>query len=159
MGTVDCSPPDPGHTHLVHNGKRELTLDELARQQPGMDRLMAEVGPRVHRMYHAGRAGNWALAAYFYGSVVKQLRLCASSRPKYAADISAFLDQDCVPARAAIQGGDGAGFARACARLVDRADYYHAKAGKPYLAWRIDPVPPADLDLTAGLSPPGAPTS
>ena len=53
------------HTHVVNNGKRDLTLDELARQQPGMDRLMAEVGPRVHRMHYAAKAGNWPLASYF----------------------------------------------------------------------------------------------
>ena len=35
------------HTHVVSNGKRELTIDELARQQPGMDRLMAEVEPEM----------------------------------------------------------------------------------------------------------------
>jgi len=63
------------HIHLVNNGKRDLTLDELARMQPGMDRLMAEVGPRVHRMYYAAKAGNWPLAAYFSKSVVKQLQL------------------------------------------------------------------------------------
>jgi hypothetical protein len=43
------------HTHAVHNGKRELTIDELAMMQPGMDRLMAEVGYRVHRLYYAAR--------------------------------------------------------------------------------------------------------
>ena len=42
-----------------------------------MDRLMAEVGPRVHRMYYAAKAGNWPLAAYFSKSVVKQLQLAA----------------------------------------------------------------------------------
>ena len=67
------------HTHTVHNGKRELTIDELARMQPGMDRLMAEVGPRLHRCYHAAGAGNWPLAAYFAKSAAKQLALCAQS--------------------------------------------------------------------------------
>jgi hypothetical protein len=49
--------------------------------QPGMDRLMAEVGPRMHRLYYAASAGNWRLATYFYNSVVKQLKLSAFSRP------------------------------------------------------------------------------
>ena len=31
------------HSHVVHNGKREMTIDELAASQPGMDRLMAEM--------------------------------------------------------------------------------------------------------------------
>lgn len=151
MGPVSTPPLDDGHTHRVTNGKRELTLDELAQWQPGMDRLMAEVGPRVHRMYHAGRAGNWRLAGYFYASAVKQLRLCAASRPKYAPQLTAFLEQDCVPVRAAIQATDGDAFQRACALLVERADHYHAEASKPFIGWRIDPAPPADLDLRAGM--------
>ena len=46
-----------GHTHVVNNGKRDLTLDELALMQPGMDRLMAEVGARTHRLYYAAQVG------------------------------------------------------------------------------------------------------
>ena len=38
------------HIHVVNNGKRALTIDELALMQPGMDRLMAEVGTRTHRL-------------------------------------------------------------------------------------------------------------
>ena len=54
---------DPAeHTHVVFNGKRELTIDELALMQPGMDRLMAELTPRMQRLYHAGRAGNWPVS-------------------------------------------------------------------------------------------------
>ena len=81
----------PPHTHVVNNGKRELTLDELAVTQPGLDRLMAELGPRMHRLYFAGSAGNWRLAEYYFRSVVKQLNLCAFSRPKYADAINAYL--------------------------------------------------------------------
>jgi len=40
-------PLAPTHTHIVNNGKRDLTIDELATTQPGLDRLMAEVGPRM----------------------------------------------------------------------------------------------------------------
>ncbi len=36
------------HQHIVNNGKRDLTLDQLATTQPGLDRLMAELGPRMH---------------------------------------------------------------------------------------------------------------
>ena len=51
MSTADStSGPTPistDHTHAVHNGKRELTIDELAMMQPGMDRLMAEVAVEI----------------------------------------------------------------------------------------------------------------
>lgn len=149
------SAPADDHTHLVSNGKRELTIDELAGMQPGMDRLMAELGPRVHRLYHAGLAGNWPLAAYFYRSVVKQLRLCGAARPRYAEDLEAYISADCDPVRQAIHDGDAADFARAYAAMVQRANHYHEAYGKGYLRWVTPAEPPPDLDLTAGLPTPG----
>ena len=146
-------PLDPTHTHSVHNGKRDLTLDELARQQPGMDRLMAELGPRMHRLYHAGKAGNWPLAAYFYKSSVKQLMLSVESRPKYDPEMTTYVDEDCRPVKAAIDAGDGAAFEAAYARMVSRGNDYHGVFGKPYIAWVCPPEPPDDLDLRAGMDP------
>jgi hypothetical protein len=139
------------HVHLVNNGKRDLTIDEMARMQPGMDRLMAEVGPRVHRLYYAGNAGNWPLATYFYKSVVKQLRLCAQSRPKYEPQMTAFIEQDCEPVRAAIAACDGAAFEAAYDKMVQRCNDYHIEFGKPYISWHTPAQPPDDLDLTAGM--------
>ena len=140
------------HTHVVSNGKRELTLDELARQQPGMDRLMAEVGPRVHRMYYAAQAGNWPLAAYFCKSVVKQLKLCVESRPKYDPDMSAYLRDDYAPVTAAIKAEDAVAFEAAYNHMVRRANELHGVFGKPYIGWKTPASPPDDLDLTAGMT-------
>jgi hypothetical protein len=140
------------HTHIVNNGKRELTLDQLARMQPGLDRLMAEVGPRMHRLYYAARAGNWRLAEYFLRSVVKQLRLCASSRPKYAEDLTTYLEVDCEPVREAVRRRDAAAFETAYASMVERANHYHSVLGKPYIKWVTPSAPPDDLDLSAGAN-------
>lgn len=139
------------HTHVVSNGKTDLTLETLARQQPGMDRLMAELGPRVHRLAHAGWVRNWPLAAYFYKSMVKQLRLCVASRPKYDPQMTAYVDEDCAPVLAAIKAGDGAAFDVAYERLVVRANDYHVEFGKPFLMWQTPMEPPSDLDLRAGM--------
>ncbi|MGB8651030.1 MAG: hypothetical protein WCD35_10255 [Mycobacteriales bacterium] len=139
------------HTHVVHNGKRELTLDELARMQPGMDRLMAEVGPRLHRCYHAALAGNWPLAAYFSKSAVKQLALCAQSRPKYEPEMSDYLRDDYGPVTAAIKAQDLAAFRTAWTAMVDRANVLHGFFGKPYIGWKTPEQPPDDLDLRAGM--------
>ncbi len=144
-------PAAADHTHVVSNGKTDLTLERLARQQPGMDRLMAELGPRVHRLAHAGWARNWPLAAYFYKSVVKQLRLCVESRPKYDPQMTAYIDEDCAPVQVAIRAGDGAAFDVAYDRMVARANDYHVEFGKPYLGWKTPVDPPADLDLRAGM--------
>jgi hypothetical protein len=139
------------HTHVVNNGKTDLTIDELARQQPGMDRLMAELAPRVHRLAYAGWARNWPLAGYFYKSVRKQLALSAASRPKYDPEMTSYLSEDCAPVGAAIAAGDGPGFDAAYARMVRRANDYHAVFGKPFISWRTPSQPPDDLDLTAGM--------
>lgn len=138
------------HSHVVSNGKRELSLDELALMQPGMDRLMAEVGPRAHRLYYAATARNWRLAEYFFRSLVKQLRLCATSRPKYDADMAAYLDEDCEPVREAIRSRDLAAFEAAYERMVERANHYHGVFGKAYIVWVTPSAPPDDLDLSAG---------
>ena len=140
------------HTHTVSNGKRELTIDELARMQPGMDRLMAEVGPRVHRMYYAAKAGNWPLAAYFSKSVVKQLQLSVQSRPKYDPEMSDYLRDDYGPVSAAIKAPDATAFESAYEHMVDRANELHGFFGKPYIGWRTPEQPPDDLDLTAGMA-------
>ena len=139
------------HDHVVNNGKRDLTLDELAKMQPGMDRLMAEVGPRVHRMYYAAKAGNWPLAAYFCKSVVKQLQLSVQSRPKYDPEMSDYLRDDYAPVSAAIKAQDAIAFEMAYDRMVERANELHVVFGKPYIAWRTPEQPPDDLDLTAGM--------
>ena len=139
------------HTHVVSNGKRDLTIDELARQQPGMDRLMAEVGPRVHRLYYAAKAGNWPLAAYFAKSAAKQLALSAESRPKYEPEMTAYLREDFEPVTQAIKSQDEAAFDAAYTVMVDRANALHGVFGKPYLGWRTPATPPDDLDLTAGM--------
>jgi hypothetical protein len=140
------------HIHLVNNGKRDLTLDELAKQQPGMDRLMAEVGPRVHRMYYAAKAGNWPLAAYFCKSVIKQLRLSVESRPKYDPEMSDYLATDYAPVSEAIKAQDATAFETAYAHMVDRANELHGVFGKAYIGWKTPDTPPDDLDLTAGMS-------
>ena len=140
------------HSHTVNNGKRDLTLDELARMQPGMDRLMAEVGPRLHRCYHAALAGNWPLAAYFSKSAAKQLALCVQSRPKYDPEMTDYLRDDYAPVTAAIKAQDREAFLAAWQVMVDRANELHGVFGKPYIGWKTPEQPPDDLDLTAGMA-------
>lgn len=142
---------DADHTHVVSNGKRDLTIDELARMQPGMDRLMAEVGPRLHRCFHAARVGSWPLAAYFSRSAVKQLALSAHSRPKYEPEMTAYLERDYAPVTAAIKAQDLTAFEDAWTVMVDRANVLHGVFGKPYIGWRTPEQPPDDLDLRAGM--------
>lgn len=139
------------HTHVVNNGKRDLSIDELAMMQPGMDRLMAEVGTRTHRLYFAAQAHNWRLAEYFYRSIVKQLRLCATSRPKYAEEMERYLNEDCLPVRDAIKAGDAAAFESSYVHMINRANDLHGVFGKPWIRWVTPATAPEEFDFTAGV--------
>jgi hypothetical protein len=136
---------------VVHNGKRDLSINELAVMQPGMDRLMAEVGTRTHRLYYAGQARNWRLADYFYRSIVKQLKLCATSRPKYAEEMERYLGTECIQVRDAIKARDANAFASAYERLIARANELHGVFGKPWIRWVTPATPPEEFDFTAGV--------
>jgi hypothetical protein len=133
---------------VVHNGKRPMSLNELARSQPGMDRLMAEIAERARRLYWAGTLGNWPAAGYFCRTLTKQLRASAFSRPKYAEAMEEFLDRDYAPLRDAVAAQDGPAFAQAWETLVTRVNHWHEHFGKGYLVYRTPDTPPPDLDLS-----------
>jgi len=143
----------PPHSHTVSNGKRDVTLEELALMQPGLDRMMAELGQRMHRLYYSGLVGNWPAAAYFYRSTVKQLRLCGWSRPKYADAIERYVVDDCGPVAAAIEEKHRDSFLAAYQRMVDRANDYHDAFGYGFLVWKTPGHPPEDLDLEPTTHP------
>jgi hypothetical protein len=132
---------------LVDNGKRLLTLNELARSQPGMDRMMAEISERARRLYYAATLGNWPAAGYFARTLAKHLRESAFSRPKYAAAMDAFLEQDFAPVRDAVAARDAAAFATSWDALVRAVNERHDEFGKAYLVYRTPDTPPPDLDL------------
>ncbi len=46
---------------IVKTKHGELTLEQLAEVQPGLARLMKEIGDRFHVLYHAAKGGNWKL--------------------------------------------------------------------------------------------------
>lgn len=133
---------------LVDNGKRSMTLNELARSQPGMDRMMAEIAERARRLYYAATLGNWPAAGYFCRTLGKHLRDSAFSRPKYAEAMETFLDVDYAPVRDAVGARDAEAFGRAWDGLVDRINHWHEEFGKGYLVYKTPDTPPPDLDLT-----------
>jgi hypothetical protein len=132
---------------LVDNGKRTMTLNELARSQPGMDRQMAEIAERARRLYWAATLGNWPAAGYFCRTLTKHLKESAFSRPKYADAMEEFLDADYAPLRDAIAVKDAEAFRAAWDHLVARVNHWHREFGKGYLVYRTPDTPPPDLDL------------
>lgn len=131
----------------ISTGKSSLTLDELGRTLPGTARLMAEVGPRIGGSWHAAQAGNWDLTRYLFRSGLKVLRTVPIVRPKYAASMATFIDEDCRPVLAAIEEGDLEAFNAAFDAMVEAANRYHVEFDKAFIVWRIPTDPPPDLVL------------
>jgi hypothetical protein len=133
---------------LVNNGKRLMTLDELARTTPGMDKLMVEIGYRAGCLFHAAKASNWPLADYYCRTLGKHLDMSAFVRPKYEESMAKFLADDFAPIRRAIKEEDGDAFAAAWDVMVERINHYHDEFGKDYIVWKTPEQPPPDIDFT-----------
>ena len=44
------------------SGKNTITLDDMATIQPGLARIMPEIGARTWKLYYAAKALNWPMA-------------------------------------------------------------------------------------------------
>jgi hypothetical protein len=124
-----------------------LELEALTALQPGFARLMPEIGTRMWKAYHAGRAQNWPLATWQLKEMRKLFRLGNVTRPKYEANVEEFIDEDLAPLFAACEDGDLAAFERAFHDAVDAANEYHRRWNKGFLVWRVPATPPEDLVL------------
>ncbi len=67
----------------VWSGHREMTLEDIAVIQPGLGRIMPEIGIRTWKLYYAAKAGNWPLAKFQLKEVRGLMELGAFTRPKY----------------------------------------------------------------------------
>ncbi|HLI43406.1 MAG TPA: hypothetical protein VKU92_02925 [Acidimicrobiales bacterium] len=141
--------PMTDHTHLVDNGKAQLSLDELAALQPGMARLMVEVSDRMWKCYHAGRAHNRALARYQLSEATKIMKASAVVRPKYADAMQRFIDEEIGRLRQVVESEDWEAFPTAFDAVVVAANKYHGEFDKGFIVWKVPEDPPRDLDLTA----------
>jgi hypothetical protein len=127
---------------------RALTGEQLAAMQPGLARLMPEVGNRVWKLYYAAQAENWPLAKFQLKEAQKLLELCGVTRPKYEKSLQQFIDKQMAPMMAAIDAESLAQFNREFERAVEEANAYHEAYAKPFLVWKLPSQPPPDLDLT-----------
>lgn len=127
---------------------RELDPETLTSLQPGLARLMPEIGARMWKAHHAAEARNWPLATWQLKEMEKLLRLCMITRPKYRADLEAYIEEDLGPLRRAAEARDAGGFRAGCGEAVAAANEYHRRWSKPWIVWRLPAAPPPDLDLT-----------
>lgn len=125
----------------------EITIDQLAEVQPGMARLMDELGKRLWYLYYSAKGGNWKLAAHNVGEARALFRIASIVRPKYASDLDEFnkllfegLSQTIVR-----QNWDE--FEVAFKETVEASDAYHDKYGFNYIRFVLPSIPPPYLDL------------
>jgi hypothetical protein len=123
--------------------------DELLGALPGTGEIMASVGRCFGSCWHAARAGNWELAAYFVRRTRGLLRRLVIVSPKYAGQVAEF-DRDHLEAvYQALMTHDLHAFEQAYERAVERANFYHVDTGHPYIRWRAPAEPPdTGLDFT-----------
>ncbi len=128
----------------------ELTLEQLAEVQPGMARLMKEVGDRYHLLYHAAKGGNWKLARHELNVIVSIFKAGSTLRPKYSHDLTSFAQSYLAEIGERIQKEDWSGFDSAYRRGIDEANKLHEKYGYEYIRYVLPLSPPAQLDLKVG---------
>lgn len=141
-------PDVPDHDHVIDTGKSRLSLEELGAVQPGMARVMPEIGARIWKCFYAGKARNKPLARFQLREAVNLMKMGVLLRPKYTEDMHKFIDEQVEPVRQAIAADDWDGFEAAFHEMVDEANAYHDRYGKPFLRWKIPEMPPPDLDMT-----------
>jgi hypothetical protein len=137
-----------GDLRFVSEAGRDMSVDEIATIQPGLGRIMPEIGARTWKLYYAGKAENWPNALYQWKEAKKLFELGAYTRPKHEAALEEYLRDDWAPIGKAIEKKDLAAFLAAMDKAVDSANAWHEKKEKPYIRWKMPDQPPPDLDLT-----------
>lgn len=132
----------------VWSGHREMTLEDIAVIQPGLGRIMPEIGIRTWKLYYAAKAGNWPLAKFQLKEVRGLMELGAFTRPKYEENLNQFLAESWKPLEDAIAREDFAAFEALFHKAIESANAYHELRDKPYIRWKLPDMPPPDLDLT-----------
>lgn len=129
------------------SGKNSMTIEDIATVQPGLARLMPEVGMRTWKLYYAAKLENWPMAKFQYKEIVGLMELGAFMRPKHAEALNQFLEENWKPLEAAIADKNFAAFEEAFHKAIDAANAYHELKEKPYIRWVLPDTPPPDLDL------------
>jgi hypothetical protein len=138
----------PEHDHIIDTGKSHLTLEELGHVQPGMARVMPEVGARMWKCFYAGKAKNKPLARFQLKEAVNLMEMGVLLRPKYTDNMYKFIEEQVEVVKNAIESEDWDKFEAAFNEMVDCANAYHEVYDKPFLKWKIPEMPPPDMDMT-----------
>src|SRR5256886_14100169 len=131
---------------IVKTKHGELTLEQLAEVQPGLARLMKEIGDRFHVLYYAAKGGNWKLAEHEQKVTITILKAGGNLRPKYHQDISSFIQSHLNPLGERIKAKDSETFEHCYKSAVDQAHKLHEKYGDGIIHSKISKEPAACED-------------
>ena len=130
------------------SGKNTMTLDDMATIQPGLARIMPEIGARTWKLYYAAKAENWPMAKFQYKEIIGLFELGGFMRPKHADAITQYLAENWKPLEAPLEAKDFDAFEKAFHAAIDAANAYHELKEKPYIRWKLPDAPPPDMDLS-----------
>ena len=133
---------------VVKTKHGELTLEQLAEVQPGLARLMKEIGDRFHVLYYAAKGGNWKLAEHEQKVTISILKIGATLRPKYHQDITTFIQSHINPLGESIKARDWKQFEHAYRNAVDETNKLHEKYGYGFIHYTLSKDPPSYYDLS-----------
>jgi hypothetical protein len=129
-------------------GKKSMTIEDIATVQPGLARIMPEIGARTWKLFYAAKAGNWPMAKFQWKETRGLFELGAFMRPKHEEAINKYLEENWSTLEAPIKNEDFAAFEKAFHECVDMANAYHELKDKPWLRWKLPDQPPPDIDFT-----------
>lgn len=132
---------------MVKTKHGELTLEQIAEAQPGMARLMKEVGDRYHILYFAAKGGNWKLANHELNVIISIFKTGSTLRPKYSKDLADFAQSHLNRIGERIEKEDWNGFEDAHRKGIEEANNLHEKLGYPFIRYILPKDPPEHLDL------------
>ncbi len=134
-------------TMTFWSGKNSMTVEDMATIQPGLARIMPEIGARTWKLYYAAKLQNWPMAKFQYKEIVGLFELGAFMRPKHEEAINQYLKENWKPLEEPIANKDFAAFEKAFHASIDSANAYHELKEKPYIYWKLPDTEPPDLDL------------
>jgi hypothetical protein len=130
------------------SGKNKMTIEDMATIQPGLARIMPEIGARTWKLFYAAKEQNWPMAKFQYKEIKGLFELGAFMRPKHEDALNQYMEENWKPLEDAIANKDFAAFEKAFHASIDAANAYHELKEKPYIYWKLPSEPPPDLDLT-----------
>jgi len=125
----------------------ELTIDQIASMQPGLNRLMPEISERYWILYYAAKGGNWALAHYQLRSVRSLFRIGIQTRPKMAGYLEAFDTGHLAAVERAIAAREWVIFDKAFRDSIAGLNAMHKATDHGYIVWKLPDELPTHLDL------------